>query len=257
MFIPSGEALLYSASFGPPAAPAILSLGGWIGSWELWLEPYSILSARYHCIAFDHRGSGLTQAPLESITFQALVDDIFVLLDAYHIERCLLAGESFGAAIALAAALQQPQRFFALAVIDGVYYSPALQEDDAFLTGLQLDYPAALERFVQACTPESDVEPVRRWGRQILRRAEPAAAIALYRLSRGIDLRPNLHSLRLPTLIIHGDRDALVPLADARRLAETLPEAHLVILEGAGHVPTLTRPQAVAASLSDFLVTVR
>lgn len=253
MFIQSGSAQLFSVSFGSPAALSIVGLGGWIGNWELWLEPFSILSARYHCIAFDHRGSGITQAPLDSITFQALVDDVFVVLEAYGIERCLLAAESFGTAVALAAALQQPARFFALALVDGAYSSPPLQEGDAFLASLQRDYPAALERFVQVCTPESGSEPVRRWGRQILKRADPEAAIALYRLSRGVDLRPDLGRLTLPTLIIHGDRDALVPLEAARYLVQALPDARLVVLEGAGHVPTLTRPQEVAGSLLDFL----
>jgi pimeloyl-[acyl-carrier protein] methyl ester esterase len=53
-------------------------------------------------------------------------------------------------------------------------------------------------------------------------------------------------------LIIHGDADAILPLDAARRLAAVLPNAQLVVLEGAGHVPTLTRPRDVARAITDF-----
>ena len=66
MFITVDEARIFATAFGPLTGPAILGLGGWIGSWELWAEPFSVLSARWHTIAYDHRGSGATTALVEA-----------------------------------------------------------------------------------------------------------------------------------------------------------------------------------------------
>ena len=125
-------------------------------------------------------------------------------------------------------------------------------DDDPFLNGLITHYPQTLERFVEACVPEPDSDHLKRWGRQILDRAAPAAAIALYRLTGTIDLRADLPRITQPTLILHGSADALVSVDAAQWLARTLPDAHLNVFEGAGHVPTVTRPQEVAHAIDDY-----
>ncbi len=252
MFIQSGDAQIFSVSFGTPKSPPILGIGGWIGNWELWAGPFSTLSACWHTIAYDHRGSGATIAPIESITFAKLVEDVIAVLDAYGVEQCLLAAESAGALTALGAALKYPERVSGLAIVDGLYYQAPLTGDDPFLLGLQMDYSRTLDWFVEACVPEEGCEPVKSWGRQILGRASPEAAIALYRMASSIDLRPDLASIHQKTLILHGDADRLVPLPAARWLAETLPNARLSTLPGAGHVPTMTRPEEVARQIKDF-----
>ena len=101
MFVTVGDAQIFTISFGSRALPPIVGIGGWIGSWELWADPFSILSQDWHTIAYDHRGSGATVAPPASITFARLVDDLFAVLDALGVEQCVLAAESSGALTAL------------------------------------------------------------------------------------------------------------------------------------------------------------
>ncbi len=252
MFISVGEAKIFATAFGQPTAPTLLGIGGWIGNWELWAEPFSTLSAHWRTLAYDHRGSGATLAPVASITFEQLVDDVFAVLDAFEVEHCVLAAESAGAIVALGAALKNSSRVTGLVIVDGFYFQNTPAEKDAFLTGLQSNYVATLDWFVQACVPEPDCEPIKHWGRQILDRATPEAALALYRVPGSVDLRPDVSRIAQPTLILHGEADALVPLQSAQWLAQTLPNAHLVILPGAGHVPTLTRPHAVAQEIQRF-----
>ncbi len=255
MFIRLADAEVYAVSFGDPAHPpdrTLVALGGWVGSWELWAEPFTHLSARWRTVAFDHRGSGATVADAASITFEALVADLFAVLDALAIPRCVLAGESSGAAVAVAAALAHPERFSGLVLVDGLVQRPALAATDPFLHGLRHDYQATLARFVDACVPEPDSAAIRRWGRQIVSRAPQDAAIRLYECLAGVDLRTRAGQIGHPTLLLHGTADALVPLDDARWLATHIPGSRLEILEGAGHVPTVTRPRAVAEAIERF-----
>lgn len=252
MFVTIGQAKIFATSFGSRTAPALLAIGGWIGSWELWVEPFSILSQTWHTIAYDHRGAGATVAPLDSVTFDTLVDDVFAVLDAYEVDQCVLAAESAGALTALGAALKRPERIRGLVIVDGSYFSPDFGKEPPFVTGLRADYPTTLKRFIDACVPEPDSDHIKRWGLQILDRASPEAAIALYLMPGGVDLRHDFHRITQPALILHGDKDALVPLEAAQWLVTALPNATLKVLKETGHVPTVTRPREVAEEIVNF-----
>ncbi len=86
----------------------------------------------------------------------------------------------------------------------------------------------------------------------ILQQSTPESAIALYLMSRGIDLSNDLHRITQPALVIHGEQDMIVPVASSRRLAGLLPNAKLVTLKDAGHVPTVTFPLDVAREVTNF-----
>ena len=252
MFITHNHAHIFSLSFG--AGPrTILGIGGWTGSWELWAEPFALLSSTWRTIAYDHRGSGATVAPVDSITVANMVDDLFAVMDAYDVAQCVLAAESAGAVVALQAALARPERISGLVLVDGLAYRPPAPDgQDPFLHGLRTNYAATVERFVDLCVPEPDSDHLRRWGRQILARADQAAAIALYQAVDEVDLRSRLHTVQQPALILHGAADMILPVASSQWLASVLPHSELHIFPDAGHVPTVTRPAAVAAHIATY-----
>lgn len=253
MFISHNHAQLYAVEFGN-GPRTIVAQGGWAGSWELWTEPFTILSKTWRTIAYDHRGTGATLAPAESITFNALADDLFAVLDALKIERCVLAAESAGVAVVLRAALEHPERFDGLVLVDGLYYRPASDDIDEFVVGLQTQFEQTIEQFVQACVPPS--EPNRaaicEWGKKILMRASPSAAIQLYECMNRIDLRAAVSEIQLPTLILHGAQDVIQNTSASEWLASQMPNAQLQIIPDAGHVPTMTHPQFVAQAINSF-----
>ncbi len=249
MFLSLDRTKLYTTAFGAKDALPILTLSGWIGTWEDWSEVLALLSEDWRTISYDHRGSGATVAPLETIVYQQLVEDVFTVLDAYQVRQCVLAAMSMGSLVAISALLQQPQRFSGLVIVNGIASRPVTAENDPFLQGLKRNYPAALRQFIEACVPEEDSEHLKRWGRQIVGRAEQEAAVALYRVADGIDLRGDLQRITQPTLIVHGDADPLVPAAVAQQMAQAIPNAQLTLLHGAGHVPIITRPREVAEAI--------
>lgn len=251
MFIARPDAQIYAVAFG--AGPrTLLALGGWVGSWEVWVEPMSLLSSTWRTIAYDHRGSGATIAPPESITFPAMVEDLFAVMDALAVDQCVLAAESAGAAIALQAILNDPRRFRGLVVVDGLYHRERPAGADPFVSALQANFEATLGQFIDACVPEPDSAAIRRWGRQIVGRSTPAAAVQLYESLYDVDLRAQVARIEQPSLIIHGGADRIVPPSASEWLAAQLPNSQLTILPGAGHVPTITRPHEVARAIEQF-----
>ena len=253
MFVDVPGAKLYACRGGPARGQAILAIGGWIGSSELWQEPLAILSADQVVVSYDHRGTGVSVTSRDSISFDDLIADALAVLDAHGIDRCVLAAESAGAQTALAVAARHPQRVTHLVIVDGMYARGVSLDDDPFLEGLRANYAATIEHFVQLCVPESDSEHIKEWGRKLLARASPEAAIALRILASQTDVSGDIARISQPTLVLHGSADRIVPLDRARELVEALPDARWVVLEGAGHVPTLTQPAKVADAIRSFL----
>lgn len=249
MFLDIDDARLHVVSFG--AGPrTFVAHGGWTGSWELWEPPFEALSRSMRCVAWDHRGTGATVAPVASISPARLVADLFAVLDRLGTERCVLAGESMGAVVALLAVAERPERFDGLVLVSGAAMVTP-EATGALVAGARVNYPATARAFVDACVPEPDSEHIRRWGRAILARSEAEAAARLFETAWGV--RPDLSRVRCPTLLLHGEADAIVPLAAARALAAALPDATLHVLPGAGHVPTMTRTTEVVEHIEAWL----
>jgi 3-oxoadipate enol-lactonase len=228
----------------------LVTHGGWTGTWELWEQQAELLSrAGWRVIAYDHRGSGFSEVNPSEISLERMVDDLFAVLDLLDVPRCVLAGESMGTTVAVLAALRNPDRFSGLVLVAG---SPVWRRISLvpFLVNLCLAYRATLRVFITLAVPERDVRRyVRRWGLSILKQARPAAARALIRSLLGVDLRSRLGEIDVPTLVIHGTRDPIVLPRDGRALAAAVPGSQLVMLPGAGHIPTMTRPADVTAAI--------
>lgn len=251
VFLPMGDFALSTVTFGSPSGTPFVAHGGWIGNWELWQDPFTLMQDRWYCIGYDHRGSGATTAAPEQITPQALVDDLFHVLDHFDIEQCVLAGESLGALTCMTAALQHPERFLGLVLVDGV---PAAGGEGSkrLIQGSRADFPATVKWFTDACVPEPDSEHIRRWGRQILLRADAEAAARILEVHNEEQVAPDASRITAPTLLIHGALDAVVPVDLARALAGRIPGAELVVLESTGHVPTLTSPRQVVEAIDSW-----
>jgi pimeloyl-ACP methyl ester carboxylesterase len=178
------------------------------------------------------------------------VDDVFAVLDAFSVDTCVLAAESAGALTALSAALKHPSRIRGLVIVDGAYDSANSRADSPFAHGLRSNYAATLSAFVEACVPEADCEHIKRWGRHLLSRASADAALALYLLPDGIDIRSDLGRITQPVLVLHGENDRLVPLSDSQQLVDAVPNAVLHVIPGAGHVPTMTYPDVIVRAIN-------
>ncbi len=229
--------------------PALVMHGGWTGSWELWEDVVGRLCAHWRCVAYDHRGTGASTFPASSITAQALVDDLLVVIERLGIGRCVLAGESLGALTCLAAAAQRPDLVAGVVLVDG---AGAVGPDTvgALVAGSRVDHAATVSGFVDACLPGEGREHLRRWGRDMLGRADPEAAARLFECHYGVE--PPYASVVAPVLLIHVDGDAVSPVSTAHRALQGLSDAELLVLAGSEHVPTVTRPAEVADAIEEW-----
>ena len=249
MFIEVNGVRLHVLAFGD-GPRTLLAVGGWTGSWEVWEEPIAQLTAAgWRCIAYDHRGSGESPVHPTDITVEAMVEDVVGVLDAVGVQRCVLAGESQGGAIAQYAAARYPARFDGL-VLSAPTPTGRREGGTAFPDLCRSDYPAAVAGFVDRCFPEPESDHLKRWGRNVLLRADGEQAARILEMWRDADV-PDVDPRRIaiPTVIVHGSADLIAPIDGSRQLAELLPDAELVELPDTGHVPTMTRPDEVVAAI--------
>jgi pimeloyl-ACP methyl ester carboxylesterase len=249
MFLKTADADLFVSSFGPEGEKTLVAHGGWVGSGELWLQPFEILSRRWRCITYDHRGTGATLHRGGPITSDMLLDDLFRVLDALRVDRCVLAGESAGAMTVLQAASREPERFSGLVLVDPRYQGGRSEGAAHLLAGCRHDFAATMTAFVDACTPEADCAAEREWGKRIVMRSNAEHAVQLMECVEHLRLEGQLGSIRIPTLLIHGTRDVITPLSNSQSIVAAIPGAQLVTIDGAGHVPTITRAAAVAEAI--------
>jgi pimeloyl-[acyl-carrier protein] methyl ester esterase len=175
-------------------------------------------------------------------------------------------GWSLGGMVALQAALLAPQRLAALVMIASTpsflrrpgWHSamlPALL--DAFVGELEQDYARTINRFLalQVRGSAQATEILRDLRASLLARGEPQlpGLRAGLRVLRETDLREAAASLRMPALLLAGERDTLVPLQAMRDTAQLIPGARLGVVESAGHAPFIAAPAVVAQQLQDFL----
>ncbi len=247
---------VHTVSFGVGDIP-LVGISGSFGTWEIWQQPFELLSSQRRVVGYDHFGTGETRVPADLVTFDNQVQLLAGVLDAFQIDRCVLAGDSTMSTVALEVARRWPDRVTGLVLVSaGIDYTP----DDAvigFVQGLRHAFGATLDAFVELCLPEDDSGHLRLWLRDITTRTGGERAAQLVESFYEVDMRPHLGQIETPTLLIHGALDLLPtsPLSAAMELASEIPNAELMILSEAGHVPTISRPEEVAQAVDAFLNT--
>jgi pimeloyl-ACP methyl ester carboxylesterase len=251
MFLRYPDADIFATRFGE-GGRTLVAHGGWVGSGEMWLPPFEHLSRHWRTVTYDHRGTGSTRNRAPVISFDLLVNDLFRVLDTLQIESCVLAGESSGVLVVLEAALRQPKRFEGLVLVGGRASSSPSAGAARFIEGCKADFNATMDAFVDACITEADAEAEKHWGRSIVKRSNGPEAVQLMEAMWSARVEDRLGEIVQPTLLIHGRHDRITPLAMSEAMAARIPQAKLVVLEDAGHVPVITRGDVVAREIREY-----
>ncbi|RTL41991.1 MAG: alpha/beta fold hydrolase [Burkholderiales bacterium] len=252
---------------GPPEAPVLLLLHGYGDSHATWEGWAAELRGRYRLISLDLPGHGLTAAPAgTAIDRDAFAQLVLRFVRALALPPPVLAGNSMGGGVAWAVALHAPQAVRGLVLVAAAGWPlPARTPSLAFRL---LAYPwgrALLARIdnrplirqalrAQVGDPALITDAlVDRWAlyqrypghRPILMSAAPGAQAPV--------TAERLAGLRLPTLVLHGDVDPILPLEHSRRFAAAIAGAELIVYPRVGHLPQREIPARSAADVAAFV----
>jgi len=220
-------------------------------------------------IRLDKRGTGMSDPVSGAPTLETRMDDVRAVMDAVGSRRAAFYGLSEGAAMAILFAATYPERVAALVVRSA--FPRRMWAPDYPWGRTEEQYRDEVERDLRIFgSREQAREAVRSLGQfddeeaehflEMLRfGASPGTLEALHRMNKEIDIRQVLPAVRVPTLVLHGSEDKLVPLEVARYTAAHIPAARLVELQGVGHL-ALSLPGAgdvIADEIRRFVAEVR
>jgi pimeloyl-ACP methyl ester carboxylesterase len=184
-------------------------------------------------------------------TIECYAESVVTFLDAVNADQAVVVGHSMGGAIAQTLALQAGERTSAVVLVGT---GARLRVAPAILEGIQDDFDEAIDLITEyAWSPDTD-SSLMAVGRETYRQSGPRVLLGDFVACDRFDIMTSLDGIRLPALVISGTADKLTPVKYARYLAEHIPDARLVTVEGAGHMVMLERPQQVADAVREFVV---
>ena len=217
-------------------------------------------------ILFDKRGTGLSDPVPTAATLEERVDDLRAVMDAAGAERPALLGISEGGALTMLFAAQHPERTRALVLFGA---APRLARAPDFPYGADPEQMTRMlgglvdrwgeGRLLSAWAPSrADDDGIRSWWAGLQRMgASPGMARQLFALYPQADVRGVLPAIHVPTLVLHRRGDHLIRIEVARYLADTIPGARLVELDGQDHLFFTGEVERSLAEIEEFLTGVR
>ena len=218
---------------------------------HLWDAVLPLLEDTFDLILPDLRGFGESSTVDSFYAMEDYASDIAGLLDGLGIRKAAIAGHSMGGYVALAFARLFPERVRGLALVSSQVLADASERKEGRYKSAAEVAEHGIGSVVEAMTPKfTSDKKLQAFARQSMERQQPAAYIgALKAMAERVDSTSLLASFLFPVVLIHGDADALIPVDRAREVKAALPQAHLVEISGAGHMPMMEDREKTAQAL--------
>ena len=238
--------------------------GASLHTWDGWARR---LTRDRRVVRFDLPGFGLTGPTPDGVyTIERYVETVIAVADELGIERFVLAGNSLGGYAAWATAVLHPDRVERLILVDAAGYP---FQSQSVPLAFRIARMPVLGRMLGQVLPRSVVERsvrdvygdpskvtpalVDRYFDLATRGGNRAALVARFEQTQPGQLAGRVPELRLPTLILWGRKDRLIPLENGERFTREIPGSRLIVFDDLGHVPQEEDPDGTVAPVLQFL----
>lgn len=250
--------------------PAVLFVHGLGGSWRNWLENIPALSHNHRVVALDLPGFGASPLPPDTITMKAYGDLIVAFADELGLDsETALVGHSMGGFISTEAVINTPERFSSLTLVAaaGITFARISQtRKELTKTAIRLLLPIASARsernlgrkrlrsasFAGVIAHPSMISREMLWELGTYAVKSPGLLQAAYAMA-GYDTRDRLSEITLPTMVIWGEQDRLVPVGAAYAYEKRIKGSELHLIDDTGHMVQMERPLRFNQVLEDFI----
>jgi 3-oxoadipate enol-lactonase len=249
--------VLHHQVLGPSESPALVFINSLGSDLRIWQQVAPAFSERYRCILYDKRGHGLSDAPPAPYSIDDHTDDLLALLDYLGIEKASLVGLSVGGMIAQRMAVRSPDRVQSItlcctAAKIGTAELWADRIGAVERDGIESIADNVLQRWFTPHFHETRRDDLAGWRNMLVRTpahgyAGTCAAI------RDADLRQGAAGIAVPTLCVAGDQDGSTPADVVKGTADLIPRARFALIEGAGHIPCVEKPEELSGLIKQHL----
>jgi 3-oxoadipate enol-lactonase len=242
-FLEANGAQVHFELSGPASAPVLMFSNSLGTNLTMWTPQVEVLGQRYRVLRYDTRGHGQSAVTPGPYKIPQLANDVLGLLDRLGIEKVSFCGLSMGGMIGMTLALRVPDRVRKVILCCTAPKLGSAETWNARIASVQKGGMAAvtdavLERWYTPPFRATEPQQIQRT-KQMLLTTPPEGYVANCEAIRDEDLREAIPGIRIPTLILMGKYDPVVPLADGRFMAERIrgskyvesPAAHLANIE--------------------------
>jgi pimeloyl-ACP methyl ester carboxylesterase len=234
----------------------VLFLHGWLGSWRYWYPTIEVVGSHFRTFSLDFWGFGDSRRTNTSESIENYSNQVVHFLDRLGIDRILLVGHSMGGMVALKTAIDHPDRIVRVVTVGapfkGTSISWALKLTDIpFFANVFAQWPWLRRTLFRFFLGEARDPAVHEIIDDSLKSSASTLRHAVSSMLR-TDLRPELPSLRVPALIIHGGRDDIVNPNQAD-LFPDISAAEVAMMPKSRHFPFLDEPELFNDILLQFL----
>lgn len=229
---------LYVEDINPEARKAIVFLHGWPLNHKQFEYQFDVLpNMGYRCIGIDWRGFGKSDKPISGYSFNRLADDIRAVIDALKLENFTLAGHSTGGAIAIRYMSRHKgfgvSKLILIAAAAPVGFTA--ETATRFLALAFNDRPKLMDEVTDNFFFQYITRPFSEWFFQLGLEAAGWSTAEIIKTLRDENLYSDLQKVFVPTLIVHGVHDKVIPFAQAQELNQKIKNSHLVPFYYSGH----------------------
>lgn len=243
------------------SGPSVVLLHGYPFNRSMWGEQVEELKQHHRVIVPDLRGHGESAVTAVPATMQNMAGDIASLLETLNITRATIAGLSMGGYVALAFYRLFPLRVRSLVLADTRAQAETeegkqnrvQQAEKASRDGMEGIADALLPKLLAPETVTRHPEIVKRLRKMMVETDPEGAAAALRGMAQRQDQSAFLSRIIAPALILVGKEDSITPVADAELMHREIGGSRLQVIEGAGHISNLEKPEEFNKALVKFL----
>jgi pimeloyl-ACP methyl ester carboxylesterase/DNA-binding CsgD family transcriptional regulator len=220
-------------------------------AWRPWLDAFT---REHKVLRYDSRGCGLSDRNVGDLSFETWVRDFECVIEAAAFRQFALVGTCWGGPIAIEYAARHPERVSHL-VLYGTYALGRMRWTDlpneverarVLLDLTKFGWGQENHAFGQVWAshfqPGGTLDHLRSWCDQQRVAASGDTAVRLLRIGWNVDVRQAARGIKCPVLIVHPERDAVVPIEQARLLASLIPDSRFVQLDSENHMPLADEP---------------
>ena len=254
------------------SGPPLVFVHGLSGAWQNWLENILEFATDHRVIAVDLPGFGESEMPKDKISISGYGTFMDRFCEEVGVDAATFVGNSMGGFISMECAIKFPHRVERMVLVSAAGLTAQKQRNEPLLKAMYMgesvaqwvtarivgrsqelaSRPRSRKAMLWYVTPHAERWPAELVMEQARGAGKPGFLPALDAIT-DYPIRERLGDIRCPTLIVWGKKDLLVPVKDAHRFHELIPESELIVYEDVGHVAMLEVPERFNADLRAFV----
>lgn len=245
------EIELYYEVYGE-GEPIIFS-HGWMDDCSVWKSQIEFFAKRYKVIVYDHRGHGKSDKPEKDYSIQTLSNDLFALIQKLNFEKITIIGLSMGGMTAMVFALDHPDKVSKLVLVGTTAKMSFSMRVQIWIMMHIFPYKSFARGAIDTKYYEPSEQVIKEAMDRALRTPKYAAYGCYLEFTKNYDIRDRVSKIKVPTLIIVGDKDNITPVDMSQYLNREIEGSKLQIMPNSKHMPMIDKVKELNEITDKFI----